>query len=701
MPTIKRSLALLLALALSAEPALAGGTVERSGPAAPAALVTTPSLPPSGIGRIELKDTNLDPLGGRGVEILSIPSAEINAVIPAGVVPSAGANVDLQIPNSPKAIVPDVLATEPQIQTSGSLEEPAQASKLGVGASHAKSEFGGVENGKPGELEQRVWKHAEERGFEHETAADGIAGSESSPAALAHSGQAPPQDPKSPPEVKKEQLSVLSGKVLGFFSTFLMVQLAVESLALAVPQMTDPLKNGFIALAGLASTSYLAYSVGSFLGGRLVQKLGLARVYRAVLSSRVLIWGAVAAIFHAHHGVMPIAPLIGLFSLDYFVHSMGRVAERTLQGEWFKASPVASNRFGTMRDFVEYGTVFTTMGTGLVIATMGFGAIIYAAPVMFAVAAALAFALRSLPQKLSEKSRKVPWFAGFKRLFSEKMKPIFLSRLLINNFVYLLYYVTGTAFGVFFAHGNMGLAAAAASALIGLLGMGANGAAVTNAKISSRIEKETEGLPAAEKSAAQGKLMAQSAAKAMKWAALAMLGGWLFVSHAALGTVAGPVFAAAPFLGIAGLVGLAALGFIAWRKGVFATKTTALKSLKWLALILGGGGLVLAKAHIASYLIWPLFAVSPALVLIGYTGQVALTQLDTLLLDRMPQRTKGYVVGADRALTNLSYVVNFLIWGVLFQLFGSAAFIGLGVYCTLTALGYLYLSRRVAPPAAK
>src|SRR5439155_1335716 len=116
----------------------------------------------------------------------------------------------------------------------------------------AGGEFGSLERSDKGEIEQRVWEHAEESGFERKAAPVETLGAAGTTATLASGSQTPPQNPKAPPApTKSEQLSVLSFKVLGFFSTFLLIQLAVESLALAVPQMTDPLKNGFIALAGL------------------------------------------------------------------------------------------------------------------------------------------------------------------------------------------------------------------------------------------------------------------------------------------------------------------------------------------------------------------------------------------------------------------------------------------------------------------
>lgn len=654
---------------------------------------------------------------------LETPTPEPSRGAPAEpVLPFSGANLPLELPTGPSIdavnLDPAELPTTEVSQAARSQEPPEaertaqrdaqaqaqpttqsqQTPRKATASSTRRAEFQGIASAQDGELPQRVWEHAESRGFVHDQALS-VWEDEGGAAPPALSSPTPEKkdEKKAPPAPgSTERISVYSGRVLGFLSNFLLLQLAVESLALAVPQMTDPLKNGFIALAGLASTSYFAYAVGSFFGGRLVQKVGLARVYRSVLVIRTLLWTAVGLIYHAHGGSIPIPTLIAFFSGDYLVHSVGRVAERTLQGEWFKDSPVASNRFGTLRDFIEYGTVFTTMGTGLIIAMLGYGAVIYSAPVLFGLAAILAISLRGLPQKLLQKARKVALFAGFKRLFRPEMRTLFLARLLINNFVYLLYYITATAFGVFASHGDKGVSALVASAMIGLLGMGANGAALGNAVTSRRIEKATEGLPEEARPAAQARLMTQSAARALKWAALAMLGGWLFVSLHSFGTIAGPLIALGPFALAGGLVGALVVAAKAAKAGRFFTKGTALNAAKFVGVGLLGLGAVLLKAQAAHWLIWPLFALSPALILIGFTGQLALTQLDTLLLDKFPRRTKGYLVGADRTLLYLSYAINYLIWGVLFQVFGTAALIGLGVYCTLTAVGYWLLAKKLA-----
>src|SRR5205814_1496822 len=91
--------------------------------------------------------------------------------------------------------------------------------------------------------------------------------------------------------------------------------------------------------------------------------------------------------------------------------------------------------------------------------------------------------------------------------------------------------------------------------------------------------------------------------------------------------------------------------------------------------------------------IWPIFAVSPALVLIGLTAQIALIHIDTIMKERMPKETAGSIVGAARTLTNLSYAASFMIWGWLFQLFLAKTFVLLAIYCTGIAAVYLWISR--------
>lgn len=426
---------------------------------------------------------------------------------------------------------------------------------------------------------------------------------------------------------------LFSKVVLGFLSTFVLVSTVVESTSLAVSQMTQPLTQGFLALAGLTVVSYLAYTAGALFGGRWVDKFGISRTYRAVLAVRTGIWITIALLFNPLTGTLPLAALIGLFSLDYFFHSIGRVAEHKLQVAWFHDKPTSSSRFGSFRDFIEYGTVFVASAMGLAIAAFGFGAVIYPAPVAFAIAAGLAFLLK-LPKATpaaAVEAKKAGWGAGFRGVFKNPgiAKPL-LGYILLSSFLYMMYYIIATAFGAYVA-GDPKQAAAVAGSLTGLYGVGALFGALAMDRLSRVIDKKTALLPDAQRDDAGRKLYARSAAKSLIWTAAAMLGSWAFISQTALFTF-----------------------------------------------------------------VWPIFPISPVLLLIGFTSQMAIIHLDTIMKDRIPKEDKalaGSILGAIRTLTYLSFVAGFLLWGGLFAGFGTATFWMFAAFYTAVALVYLKLAR--------
>ncbi len=440
--------------------------------------------------------------------------------------------------------------------------------------------------------------------------------------------------PKEAPAPAPSQAPGLFSKVvLGFLSTFILVSTVVESTSLAVSQMTQPLTQGFLALAGLTVVSYLAYTAGALFGGRWVDKFGISRTYRTVLAVRTGIWITIALLFNPLTGTLPLAALIGLFSLDYFFHSIGRVAEHKLQVAWFHDKPTSSSRFGSFRDFIEYGTVFVASAMGLAIAAFGFGAVIYPAPVAFAIAAGLAFLLR-LPKATpahAVEAKKAGWGAGFRGVFKNPgiSKPL-LGYILLSSFLYMMYYIIATAFGAYVA-GDPKQAAAVAGSLTGLYGVGALFGALAMDRLSRLIDKKTALLPEARRDDAGRKLYARSAAKSLIWTAAAMLGSWAFISQTALFTF-----------------------------------------------------------------VWPIFPISPLLLLIGFTSQMAIIHLDTIMKDRIPKEDKalaGSILGAIRTLTYLSFVAGFLLWGGLFAGFGTATFWIFAAFYTGVALIYLKLAR--------
>ncbi|MBI4055996.1 MAG: MFS transporter [Elusimicrobia bacterium] len=421
---------------------------------------------------------------------------------------------------------------------------------------------------------------------------------------------------------------LFSKVVLGFFSTFILVSTVAESTSLAVSQMTQPLQRGFMALALLTGVSYAAYTLGSFLGGRWVDKFGIKRSYRTVLVFRTLVWTTIAILYNPATGTLPLAALVTLFSLDYFAHSIGRIAEHKLQVAWFHNSPTHSSRFGSFRDFIEYGTVFIASALGLLIALHGFGVVIYPAPLAFGVAALVSFFLALPATSLKE---KVNWSAGFKTIFknSSIAKPL-AGYILITSFLYMMYYIIATAFGAYVA-GSPQHAAKISGSLTGIYGVGALLGALTTDWIGRRIDKSTKNLPEAQRAESSRTLYTQSAIKSLKWAALGLVGTWFFISRTQI---------------------------VSWA--------------------------------------WPLFPISPALLLIGFTAQIASIHMDTIMKDRIPKQDKnlaGGILGAIRTLTYFSYVLGFLIWGGLFALWGPKTFFLFAAFYTGVAITYFWLAR--------
>jgi biotin carboxylase len=347
--------------------------------------------------------------------------------------------------------------------------------------------------------------------------------------------------------------ALFSKLVLGFLSTFVLVSTVVESTSLAVSQMTQPLSQGFMALAALTSVSYGAYTLGSYFGGTIIRKFGIKNSYRVVLAVRALIWTAMALLFNPATGTIALAALIPLFSLDYFFHSIGRVAEHSLQVAWFQNSEVKSSRFGSFRDFIEYGSVFVGSGMALAVAKFGFGAVIYPAAPAFLIAAALALALKLPSAAADHKVGK--WSDGFKTVFrdSKIWKPL-AGFALVNSFLYMMYYITATAFGAYAAPDPQH-AAAVAGSLTAVYGAGALVGSVVMDRMAAAIDKKAQALPEAERKAGERELYVKSAAKVLPWAAAALLGSWLFTLPMQIGTLLWPIFPVS--------IALLAIGFTA------------------------------------------------------------------------------------------------------------------------------------------
>ncbi len=375
---------------------------------------------------------------------------------------------------------------------------------------------------------------------------------------LAPLPKAEPAPEAKPAEPVEPAPGLWSKVVMGFLSTFLLVSTVVESTSLAVSQMTQPLQQGFLALAALTSLSYGAYTVGSFLGGTIVKKFGIRTTYRVVLFARAAVWTALALLFNPATGTVAIALLIPLFSLDYFFHSIGRVAEHSLQVAWYKNDEVKSSRFGSFRDFIEYGTVFIGSAMALLIAKFGFGAVIYPAPFAFGLAAIVALML-ALPKADKSEKASGTWKDGLRTVFKDAgiYKPL-LGFSLVNSFLYMMYYIVATAFGAY-ATSSPEQAAGVAGSLTAVYGVGALVGALYMDRMAKKLDTKVELLPEAERKAGKRRLYAQSAARVMPWAAAALLGSWLLTSSLQIGTLIWPMFPVS--------IALLAIGFTAQLAG--------------------------------------------------------------------------------------------------------------------------------------
>jgi hypothetical protein len=426
---------------------------------------------------------------------------------------------------------------------------------------------------------------------------------------------------------------LFSRAVMGFLGTFVLVSTVVESTSLAVSQMTQPLSQGFLALAALTGFSYTAYTLGSHFGGAIVRRFGIRASYRTVLVLRAALWTGIALLFNPATGTIALAALVPLFSLDYFLHSIGRVAEHSLQVAWFRGSETASSRFGSFRDFIEYGSVFIGSAMALAVAAFGFGAVLYPAPLAFAAAALLALAL-DLPRAAA---RREPgrWNDGFKTVFRTPgiVKPL-AGFALVNSFLYMMYYIVATAFGAYAAPDPQH-AAAVAGSLTAVYGAGALAGSVVMDRIAARLAKKAEARPEGERKSAETALYARSAARVLPWAAAALLGSWLFAFPARIGTLIWPIFPVS--------LALLAIGFTAQMASnhldvIVKSRLPA----NGRDMAVGAIRTLTYATHVAGFALWGgLFALFGAQAFLLFAGFYTLAAGAYLLLARSLKRSAG------------------------------------------------------------
>jgi hypothetical protein len=144
--------------------------------------------------------------------------------------------------------------------------------------------------------------------------------------------------------------------------------------------------------------------------------------------------------------------------------------------------------------------------------------------------------------------------AGFRAFLADPaLRMLVAGQILLSNFFYVLYDITSTVFSVLASRADPERAALVASSLTGAYGLGALAGGFAMVGLWRRLESKTRALGGSERAAAQSALLARSASGALAFAALSLLGSWLFLAPAQLASAVWPFFAVTPALVAIGL----------------------------------------------------------------------------------------------------------------------------------------------------
>jgi hypothetical protein len=480
-------------------------------------------------------------------------------------------------------------------KTPASAAKPSASGNQAVNGASAT----GAPNPHSANFEERAWQEAQRLGFVRRPQA--VEGQDAAQNSNPLAKSAPDASaavlnnvPGPESDVPVKSPKIFSKTVMSFLLNFFIVQVALESTALGMSQMTKPLKNGFLSLGLLMAFSQLAALAGSLLVGQTVDKRGVRTSYRTVLFTRFLIWSNVARIYAEADGHPSIPAMIALFSMDYFFHAISRTAEGKLQMAWFKGDTDKSARFATIRDFLDYGISFMmTAVTGVAIATCGMQVMIYSVPAVFLVAWILSMTVGSgMPQASPKKTKKIALLEGVK--FNLSTRAILIPLLgagAMNAFVYMIYLFLGTTFGQAIS-GAKDAAAAISGSVTSFYGLGAMAAGLVMWKVTNAMEK----------SGRARELATRYASLALKWAAGGMLAGWFFMNTTKLGTVAGlPIYVLMPAIAVMGLTSQAAFTLLdtIWKDRIPEDKAAEMGGS-----ISGAGRAIYSAMVIVSALLW-------------------------------------------------------------------------------------------------
>ena len=336
----------------------------------------------------------------------------------------------------------------------------------------------------------------------------------------------------------------------GFLANLGALQFGVGAMALVVPQLAKSLSGSFLGLSAVSISSLLASSLGSAVGGPLVDRFGIRKVYLGVLALRVASAAAMAQLFFA--GALGLPALTLLFALDYMLQGAGRVAEATLPAALYGSEPLKINRFGTLQQVVMEGTdIVGPILAGALIGAAGFGPVLALFPALLAAGLAITFFTVKPPRASHEGEgfERGKIAAAMKALWAEPtVRRAFIASTVTSTIIYSIVFMVAPAFGLF-VKGNPEAGSAVTAMIESLFCAGAFASTWVGAWLTARSEKKVGALPEVARAEAGEAAFLRMARGWLVAAAVTALGFWAFLLGAPVAGIL-PVYLVLPFMGL-------------------------------------------------------------------------------------------------------------------------------------------------------
>jgi MFS family permease len=283
-------------------------------------------------------------------------------------------------------IAPAPLASQPGLQL-GTLHSPISPPLSPTLSQEDQAQGQGLATSKDSvvparpALEDLVWRHALDRGFEPAGRPDSALPRElegTSAPSLAPS-LAPAPEPVSSLASAAPAAAPLAEKArnirrtsLGILGSVTAAELWLETGAFVVPFLSQSLSGSFLSTAVLCAGSVMALALGSVLGGPAVDRFGIRKVYVTGLLVRSIGAAVMGGLYAA--GALSLPVLGALFAADYLLTGANRVAEASSATALHGSDIAGVNRFGAWKQrLIEIVGVAGPFLIGSTISVGGFG----------------------------------------------------------------------------------------------------------------------------------------------------------------------------------------------------------------------------------------------------------------------------------------------------------------------------------------